>query len=92
LIARMIYKNPEYIFMDEATNSLDSETERIIMNNLNNIFSNRTILIIAHRLNTVKNADKIIVLRDGKIIEEGTHNELIYNDAYYYKLVKEQID
>lgn len=92
LIARMIYKNPEYIFMDEATNSLDSETERIIMNNLKNIFSNRTILIIAHRLNTVKNADKIIVLRDGKIIEEGTHDELVYNDAYYHKLVKEQIE
>jgi len=91
LIARMIYKNPDYIFMDEATNSLDSETERIIINNLDNIFSNKTRLIIAHRLNTVKNADKIIVLRNGLIVEEGSHYQLIKQNGYYFELVKEQL-
>lgn len=91
LIARMIYKNPDYIFMDEATNSLDSETEKTIVNNLELLFANKTRLIIAHRLNTVKNAAKIIVLQEGVIVEEGSHEELIHKNGYYYELVKEQL-
>ena len=92
LIARMFYKDPDYIFLDEATNSLDSETEMVVMGNLNKAFSNKTRLFIAHRLNTVKHADKIIVLDKGKIIEEGNHNELIKKNGFYYNLVKEQIN
>lgn len=91
LIARMIYKNPDFIFMDEATNSLDSETEHIVLNNITKNFANKTCLIIAHRLNTVKNADKVIVLHNGKIVESGCHDQLICNRAYYYNLVKEQL-
>ena len=91
LIARMFYKNPDYIFMDEATNSLDSETERAIIDNLDSAFSNKTRLIIAHRLNTVKNADTILVLRNGEIVEKGSHLELIEMNGYYYELVKEQL-
>lgn len=91
LIARAIYKNPDFLFMDEATNSLDSETERIIIDNLDSFFYNKTRLIIAHRLNTVKNADKIIVLKKGEIVEEGSHIELIQKNGYYYELVKEQL-
>ncbi|MDO9186368.1 MAG: peptidase domain-containing ABC transporter [Bacteroidia bacterium] len=91
LIARMFYKNPDYIFMDEATNSLDSETERIISDNLDKLFSKKTRLIIAHRLNTVRNADTIIVLKNGTIVEEGSHFELIEKNGFYYELVKEQL-
>lgn len=91
LIARMLYKKPEYVFMDEATNSLDAETERAIIDNMDAIFENKTRLVIAHRLNTVKNADKIVVLKDGRIIEEGNHHELIMDHGFYYELVKEQL-
>ena len=91
LIARMIYKNPDFIFMDEATNSLDSDTERYVLNNLNDSFGNKTRLIIAHRLNTVKNADKILVINDGNIIETGNHNQLLNNKSFYYNLVKDQL-
>jgi ATP-binding cassette subfamily B protein len=91
LIARMIYKNPDFIFMDEATNSLDSETERFVLNNLNASFDNKTRLVIAHRLNTVKNADKILVINDGNIIETGDHNQLLNNKSFYYNLVKDQL-
>ena len=92
LIARAIYKNPEYLFLDEATSSLDSLTERKIHNNLQTFYKNRTVLIIAHRLSTVINADKIIVIQNGKIVEEGKHQELVKNKSFYYELVKNQIE
>lgn len=92
LLARMFYKNPDFIFMDEATNNLDSETEKIIVDNLNQQFKYKTKIIIAHRLNTIKNADNIIVLDNGCIIESGTHTELIKKSGYYLQLIKEQFE
>lgn len=92
LIARMFYKNPEFILMDEATNSLDSETESIVLRNLSKFFSEKTTIIVAHRLNTVKNADKIIVLSNGKIVETGNHKTLTDQRGVYYELVKNQLD
>jgi len=92
LIARVVYKNPEIVFMDEATNSLDAENEKIILKNLNEFFEGKTKIIIAHRLSTVKNADKIIVMDKGKIIEQGTHIELINMKDKYYNLVKDQLE
>jgi ATP-binding cassette subfamily B protein len=92
LLARMIYREPDYIFLDEATNSLDSQTERIVIDNLANIFTQTTKLIIAHRLNTIINADKIIVLKEGKIVEQGSHNYLLSKRNYYYDLIQEQIN
>ena len=92
LIARAVYKDPDYIFFDEATNSLDAKNERIIMENLNEFFKSRTVLIIAHRLSTVKNADQIIVLEKGKIVEKGTHTELVAAKGDYYQLVKDQLE
>jgi ATP-binding cassette subfamily B protein len=92
LIARAVYKNPEIIFFDEATSALDAENEKIIMENLNQFFKNKTAVVIAHRLSTVKNADQIVVLDKGKIIEKGTHNELINLKGNYYNLVKNQLE
>jgi ATP-binding cassette, subfamily B, bacterial len=92
LIARAIYKNPDIFFFDEATSALDANNEKIITENLNSIFANKTVVIIAHRLSTVKNADNIIVLHDGKIIEEGKHNVLIKAKGYYYDLVSNQLE
>lgn len=92
LIARTVYKNPEYIFFDEATNSLDAKNERVIMENLHSFFQNRTVLVVAHRLSTVKNADQIIVLDKGKIVEKGTHAELVASKKGYYELVKDQLE
>ncbi|MCL2313524.1 MAG: peptidase domain-containing ABC transporter, partial [Firmicutes bacterium] len=91
LIARLIYKNPDYIFLDEATNSLDAETEKVIINNINNLFKNKTKIIISHRLSAIVEADRIIVLKDGTIIEDGTHNELMKLNGYYYTLYNNQI-
>lgn len=92
LIARAIYKNPHYILFDEATSALDSENENIIHSNLNSFFKGRTVVIIAHRLSTVKNADKIIVLKKGRLIEEGTHEELLKKKSEYYNLIKNQLE
>ena len=92
LIARAVYKNPEFIFFDEATSSLDANNEKIIMENLAEFFVARTVVIIAHRLSTVKNADNIVVLEKGVIIEEGTHKELVEKKGSYFKLVKNQLE
>lgn len=92
LIARAVYKNPALIFFDEATNSLDAENERVIMENMNQFFRNRTVVIVAHRLSTVKNADQIVVLDKGRIIEQGTHSELLTCQGMYYSLVRNQLD
>jgi ATP-binding cassette subfamily B protein len=91
-IARAVYKNPEFIFFDEATNSLDANNEKVILQNLQEFFKNRTVIIVAHRLSTVKNADKIIVLDNGEIAEEGTHTELTLQRGKYYELVKNQLE
>jgi len=92
LLARMIYREPDFIFMDEATNSLDSQTERIVLDNLNKLFSKTTRLIVAHRLNTIINSDKIIVLKAGVIVEQGTHNYLLNKRQYYFELIQEQLN
>lgn len=91
-IARAVYKNPDYLFFDEATNALDSNNERIIMDNLQGFFIGKTVLVVAHRLSTVSNADNIIMLDKGKIIEQGTHTELTALKGAYYQLVKNQIE
>ena len=92
LIARAAYKNSPYLFFDEATNSLDANNEKVIMERLDRLFENKTVVIIAHRLSTVKNADNIIVLDNGSIVEEGTHAELSARKGYYYELVKNQLE
>lgn len=92
LIARAVYKNPHYIFFDEATSALDAENEKIIHENLQTFFKGKTVLIIAHRLSTVKNADQIIVLDKGKIVETGTHEELTNKRGKYFELVKNQLE
>lgn len=92
LIARAVYKNPHYIFFDEATSALDAENEKLIHDNLQQFFKGKTVLIIAHRLSTVKNADQIIVLKNGKIAEIGTHQRLVKNKADYFNLVKNQLE
>lgn len=91
LIARAVYKNPEMLFFDEATSALDANNEKVIMEKLNTFFENKTVVIIAHRLSTVMNADTIVVLEKGKIIEKGTHKELVANRGNYYELVKNQL-
>jgi ATP-binding cassette, subfamily B, bacterial len=92
LIARAIYKNPEYIFFDEATNALDTTNERTIMDNLEQFLKGRTVIVVAHRLSTVRNADQIIVMHRGKIVEQGSHAELIDRRDMYYKLVRDQLE
>jgi ATP-binding cassette subfamily B protein len=114
LIARAVYKNPEFIFFDEATSALDANNEAVIMKNLDNFFngnssgtseaiawsdglakknsSPRTVVVVAHRLSTVKNADQIIVLNAGQIVERGQHHELVAQRGYYYSLVKNQLE
>lgn len=92
LIARAVYKNPQFLFFDEATNALDANNEKAILENLQEFFKGRTVIVVAHRLSTVKDADKIIVLEDGEIIEEGNHNELTQKRGKYYELVKNQLE
>ncbi|MFN3941639.1 MAG: peptidase domain-containing ABC transporter [Flavobacterium sp.] len=91
LIARAVYKNPEMLFFDEATSALDANNEKVIMENLNQFFKNKTVVIIAHRLSTVMNADQIVVLEKGKIIEIGNHQSLVEQKGSYYALVKNQL-
>lgn len=92
LIARAVYKNPEYIFLDEATNALDANNEKVIVENLNEFYKGKTVIVVAHRLSTVKNADQIIVIDNGKIVETGNHISLIQNKSAYYNLVKNQLE
>jgi ATP-binding cassette, subfamily B, bacterial len=92
LIARAVYKNPDFLFFDEATNALDANNEKTIMENLQEFFKGKTVVIVAHRLSTVKNADKIVVLQDGEIIEEGNHEALAGKKGKYYELVKNQLE
>jgi len=92
LIARAVYKNPDYLFFDEATNSLDASNEKQIVANLNEFFPGKTVVIIAHRLSTVRQADNIVVLDRGRMIENGTHNDLIDKKGMYFNLIKEQLE
>ena len=92
LIARAVYKNPSYIFFDEATSALDANNEKTIMQNLESFYKGKTVVVVAHRLSTVKNADQIIVLDKGKVIEQGTHKDLIVKKGMYYTLVKNQLE
>lgn len=92
LIARAVYKNPEIIFFDEATNALDATNEMQIMENLNEFFQQKTVVVVAHRLSTVKNADQIVVLQQGQIVEQGKHEVLIQKKGYYFRLVQNQLD
>ncbi|MFN8268150.1 MAG: peptidase domain-containing ABC transporter [Chitinophagales bacterium] len=92
LIARAVYKNPEYLFFDEATSALDANNESVIMENLDEFFKGKTVIVVAHRLSTVKNADQIIVLEKGKIIESGNHETLTNKKGAYYHLVKNQLE
>jgi ATP-binding cassette subfamily B protein len=91
LISRAVYKNPKYIFLDEATNALDANNERTIMDNLRRFFTGRTVVVVAHRLSTVMNADNIVVLDHGRITEQGRHEELVARRGAYYNLVKDQL-
>lgn len=92
LIARAVYKNPQFIFFDEATNALDANNEKVIMENLNKFFKGRTVIVVAHRLSTVKNADQIVVLQNGEIVEIGTHAELVEKQGAYFTLVSNQLE
>ncbi len=92
LIARAVYKNPHFILFDEATSALDAENEKIIHDNLQEFFKGKTVIIVAHRLSTVKNADQIIVLKNGSVVEKGNHQDLVNRKADYYSLVKNQLE
>lgn len=92
LIARAVYKEPDFILLDEATNALDAKNERAIVENLNQFYMGRTVVVVAHRLSTVKNADQIIVIDKGRIVETGTHTTLIKERGVYYNLVKNQLE
>ncbi len=92
LIARAVYKNPNFLFFDEATSALDANNEKVIMEKLDTFFENKTVLVVAHRLSTVKNAHQIVVLDKGKIVEVGNHKALIKQKGSYYNLVKNQLE
>jgi len=92
LIARAVYRNPAFLFLDEATNALDAINEKTILENLGSFYRNRTVLVVAHRLSTVRNADQIVVLDRGRVTEKGTHEELTALRGAYYHLVKNQLE
>ena len=92
LIARAVYKNPDFLFFDEATNALDANNEKIILDNLNTFYKGKTVIVVAHRLSTVQNAHNIVLMDKGKIIEEGTHKDLTEKKGAYYTLVKNQLE
>lgn len=92
LIARAVYKNPDFIFLDEATNALDAKNERAIVENLNGFYKGKTVVVVAHRLSTVRNADQIIVLDGGRVVETGNHESLIEKKGAYYNLIKNQLE
>lgn len=92
LIARAVYKDPHYLFFDEATNALDAHNEKIIMHNLDEFMKGRTVVVVAHRLSTVKDADQIIVMDKGRIIETGNHEELVAGRSYYFNLIRNQLE
>ncbi|MCC6283411.1 MAG: peptidase domain-containing ABC transporter [Saprospiraceae bacterium] len=92
LIARAVYKNPDFLFFDEATSSLDAENEKMIVDNLNTYLQGKTVVVIAHRLSTVQDADQIIVLNQGEVVESGPHLLLSANQGYYYNLIKNQLE
>lgn len=92
MLARAIYKKPEFIFMDEATNALDTKNEHEIVEKLNEFYKGKTVVVVAHRLSTIKNADNIIVLEKGRIVETGIHDDLVNNKGHYYELVKNQLE
>lgn len=92
LIARAVYKNPQYLFFDEATNALDAENEKVIVENLERFFEGKTVIVVAHRLSTVRNADQIVVLSNGRIAEMGSHEELVKKRVKYFSLVKNQLE
>ena len=92
LIARAVYRDPKFIFLDEATNSLDAKNERETVSNLDDFYRGRTVVVVAHRLSTVRNADHIIVVDSGRIVETGTHESLIALGGTYYNLVKNQLE
>lgn len=91
-IARAVYKDPKYLFFDEATSALDANNEKSIMENLKAFYKGRTVVVVAHRLSTVKNADQILVLDKGQLIETGNHQELVNQRGSYYQLVKNQLE
>lgn len=92
LIARAVYKRPDFIFLDEATNSLDANNERVIVGNLSSFYKGKTVVVVAHRLSTVRNADQIVVLEQGRVVEMGNHQALIARKGAYYNLVKNQLE
>ena len=92
LIARAVYRNPDFILLDEATNSLDAANERAIVENLSRFYRGRTVVVVAHRLSTVRDADNIVVLDRGRVVEQGTHDSLIASRGAYYSLVKNQLE